>query len=72
MLTYKRICQKNNELTYEFYPDGNLKAPGVVVFYLDGTKEILKDSEDDVKGYYSGHALNGIDITKENGTVAWC
>ena len=55
-----------------FYPEGWLRE-GVVAFYSDGRREVLINSEDDVKGYYAGHALSGIlSQNKDKGTVAWC
>ena len=72
MLTFELIEQTESYKKYIFYPEGNLR-PGVVIFYSDGTKDVLVDSEDDVKRQYAGHALNGIPkLGKDSGTVAWC
>ena len=70
MLTYFLESNINGKKIYIYYPDGNMN-PGRVAFYEDGSMEIIEDSIDDVKGYYRGHALHGIDTSKESGTVAW-
>ena len=38
----------------------------------NGERKVIKDSSADVKRYYAGHALWGIPIGDEWGTVAWC
>ena len=70
MLKYRIISRENGRNLYEYRPDGNGR-PGLVAIHDDGTKEIVKDSEDDFKGIYRGMALQHIDITKDSGTVAW-
>ena len=71
MLTYRLIEQTDKKYIYEYTPEGNLR-PGRVAFYSNGEMELIYDSEDDVKGYYRGHAFNGIEVGKESGVVAWC
>lgn len=71
MLEYKRISHENGIMQYEFYPSGDLTKPGIVEFNSDGKSKLIKDSPKDVKGYFATHALNGIDTSKESGTVAW-
>lgn len=71
MLKYKRISNENGIMRYEFYPEGDITATGVVEFSSEGEPKLIKDSPKDVKGYFSTHALYGIDTSKENGTVAW-
>ena len=72
MLTFKRISEENGVLIYEFYPNGDTSVPGIVEFKKGEKPRLIQDSEIDVKMYYAIHALWGIDITKESGTVAWC
>lgn len=64
--------KENGMMRYEYYPDGDLNAPGVVEFNPNEKPKIIKDSDIDVKRYYAIHAMNNIDTTKESGTVAWC
>lgn len=71
MLKYKRISSENGRTRYEFYPSGDVSAPGIVEFKEGKTPVIIQQSEKDVKMYFATHALNGIDPTKESGTVAW-
>lgn len=71
MLTYKLIERLKNALIYEYYPENNLEAPGVVKLFDNGEAEMLQESKDDFKMIYGGHALRNIDRTKTTGTVAW-
>ena len=71
MLKYKRISEKDGVMRYEFYPDGNTAAPGVVEFEPGKDPKLIQHSVDDVKMYFAIHALNDIDTTKESGTIAW-
>ena len=71
MLTYKRIFNENGIMRYEFYPEGDVSAAGVVEFNSEGEPKLIKGSPKDVKGYFSTHALYDIDTSKESGTVAW-
>ena len=72
MLTFELLERTAEYVKYIFYPEGYLRS-GVVAFYTDGTKEVLVDSDDDVKRYYAGHALGGIlKQNKDKGTIAWC
>ena len=70
MLRYKLIEHKNGRYLYEYVPEGHLR-PGLLALHENGEREIVKDSEDDYAGIYRGQAFCGIDITKEEGTVAW-
>lgn len=69
----KFVLESNidGRLVYIFYPEGQYE-PGRVAFNPDGSMELIEDSPYDVQGYYRGHALHGIDRTREWGTVAWC
>lgn len=71
MLKFKRIKEERGFLLYEYYPEGNYDAPGIVRLYHDGNAEMIQESEDDIKMFYGSHALWGIDRSKEIGTVAW-
>lgn len=71
MLTYKKISENNGVKRYEYYPSGNTEKPGVVEYDKNGNASLIKVSEADVKMYFALHALNGIDTTKNDGTVAW-
>lgn len=72
MLTYRLVKDSSTKKIYEYYPEGNTDCPGRVVFFNDGRKEVISDSDEDFQGYYRGHALYGIDIESKSGTVAWC
>lgn len=73
MLTYVLKDIVNEIKSYYFYPEGNKNAEGIVsINTRTGDKRIDLDSPDDVKGYYAYHALCGIDLSKNNGTIAWC
>lgn len=72
LLTFEILERTAECVKYIFYPEGCLRA-GVVAFYSDVRREVLVNSEDDVKGYYAGQALSGIlSQNKDKGTVAWC
>lgn len=71
MVKYKRIFIKNGEVIFEYYPEGDMSVPGVIRFNSNGELIQIVESEKDFKKYYALHAANGIDITKESGTVAW-
>lgn len=71
MLRYRRISNENGIMRYEFYPEGDVSAAGVVEFSSEGEPKLIKNSSKDVKGYFSTHALYGIDTSNETGTVAW-
>ena len=71
MIKYKRTLNENNLMRYEYYPDGDFSAPGIVEFKQGEKPKLVKESEKDVKMYYAVHALHHIDTTKESGTVAW-
>lgn len=72
MLTFELESVIDGKYTYVYYPEDNRDAPGKVILYEDNRREIVFDSKDDFKGYYRGHALWGIPVGKEWGTVAWC
>ena len=71
MLKYKRVSSSKGTFRYEYYPEGDITKPGIVEFQEGARPKLLKESEKDVKGYYAVHALRGIDVDKESGTVAW-
>ncbi|SDJ30870.1 hypothetical protein SAMN04487760_10518 [Lachnospiraceae bacterium G41] len=70
MLEYKLKEKTEEKITFYFYPEGS-KRPGEVVFYSDGKIEITMDSPDDVKRYYAGHAVTGINKEKTSGYIIW-
>ncbi len=70
MLKYRIISRENGRNLYEYIPEGNWR-PGYVAIHDDGMREIVEDSPDDFKGIYRGQAFSGIDISKDQGTVAW-
>lgn len=72
MLKYKKISEENGIIRYEFYPEGELSAPGIVEFGNGKEPKLIQESDKDVQMYYALHALNDIDITRDSGTVAWC
>ena len=71
MLTFKLIERLKNARIYEYYPENNLNAPGVVKLFDNGEAEMIRESKDDFKMIYGGHALRHIDRTKATGTIAW-
>ena len=71
MLTYRLIDDNDGKFIYEYYPDGDENAAGVISFDKSGNPIKVVDSVADVKRYYAGHACRGISIGKENGVVAW-
>lgn len=72
MLTFELLERTEEYAKFFFWPEGR-GDEGVVIFYADGRRDVLKDSDDDVKRCYAGHALSGIlKINKDRGTVAWC
>ena len=71
MLSYKRIYNNNGMLRYEYYPNADTTSPGIVEFKNGEKPKLVQESKKDVKMYFAIHALNGIDTTKEVGTVAW-
>lgn len=70
MLDYRLKEKTTDKITFYFWPEGS-NQPGEVSFYNDGTKEVTQDSPDDVKRYYAGHALHGIDTNKQEGYLIW-
>ena len=71
MLTYILSELNGDEYIYIYYPDGNKDAPGKVGLSKGGEKRIIEESKQDFGKRYANHAMNGIDISKESGTVAW-
>ena len=71
MLTFKRIFHENGTMRYEFYPEGDVLAAGIVEFSAQGEGKIIKESLRDFHGRYAHHALYHIDTDREIGTVAW-
>lgn len=71
MLTYELLEINGDEYVYIYYPDGNEDAPGKVGISKNGSKRIIEESAQDFGKRYANHALNGIDLSKDSGTVAW-
>lgn len=71
MLTYTLLEINGDEYLYAYYPEGNKNASGKVGLSMNGNKRIIEESAQDFGKRYANHALNGIDIQKENGTIAW-
>ena len=72
MLRYVFKEMDGEWLVYYYYPEGILEAPGLVRVnrFKEGT--IVSPSVKDFGGnLYAHHAIRGIDVTKEKGTVAW-
>lgn len=72
MLTFELLEHENGRYIYAFYPNGNLEHPGIISINENGDKEILSQSDVDVKQYYAGHALFNIPVGKSSGSIAWC
>ena len=62
---------RDPDVKYEFYPEGDFFAAGIVEFSAQGERKIIKESPKDVHGRYALHALYHIDTSREIGTVAW-
>lgn len=71
MLTYILSEINGDEYVYIYYPEGKKDAPGKVGLLKNGEKRIIEESLEDLGRRYAHHALNGIDMSKESGTVAW-
>lgn len=71
MLKYKLLEKIGGELVYAYYPAGNENAPGKVAISGNGQGRVIEESEEDFGKRYAYHAIYGIDLTKEKGTVAW-
>lgn len=71
MLTYILSELNGDEYIYFYYPEGNEAAPGKVGLSKSGESRIIEESSQDFGKRYANHAMNGIDISKESGTVAW-
>lgn len=71
MLTYILSEINGDEYIYIYYPDGNKNAPGKVGLSKGGEKRIIEESAQDFGRRYARHALSGIDMSRESGTVAW-
>lgn len=71
MLIYEFLEMQGDEYIYCYYPDGDKSMPGRVGIKADGSKRIIEESKNDFGKHYAHHAMKGIDITKEKGTIAW-
>ena len=71
MLTYILSEVNGDEYIFYYYPDGNKDSPGKVGLSKNGEKRVIQESEQDFGKRYANHAMNGIDISQESGTVAW-
>lgn len=71
MLTYTLLEINGDEYIYAYYPEGNKSASGKVGLSTNGNKRIIEESTQDFGKRYANHALKGIDIQKENRTIAW-
>ena len=72
MLTYILSEINGDEYVYIYYPEGKKDVPGKVGLSKDGSNRIIEESKEDFGKRYANHALNGIDLSKKRGTVAWC
>ena len=71
MLKYKLISKTENEFIYAYYPEGNANVPGIIAISADKKGRVIAESKDDLGKRYAFHAIHGIDVTREDGTVAW-
>lgn len=71
MLTYSFLFEQNDELVFAYYPEGDISMPGKVAITSGGDGRVIEDSKADFGKRYAYHAINGIDISKKSGTVAW-
>lgn len=70
MLKYKFFEKTADGTVYEFYPEGNRRAPGKVLIAGNEGK-IIEESKADIGNRYAYHAISGIDRSNREGTVAW-
>ena len=70
MITYRLIKRLLDRVIYEYYPDGDESAPGVVEFCADGTRRVLTSSSKDFKNIFGGQALARINTSMDSGTIA--
>lgn len=71
MLVYELAEDKNGTRTYHYYPNGDRTIPGTVEFRPGTDPKLIRKSDIESKLIFGIHALNGIDPTKEKGTIAW-
>ena len=71
MLTYKFLYKDSGEYVFAYYPDGKENTPGKVAILGNKQGRVIEESAEDFGKRYAFHAISGIDITKEKGTIAW-
>ena len=71
MLRYEYLNNTDNGKVYAYYPEGKQESAGKVLIESEGVGHVLVESKNDFKKMYAFHAIRGIDIEKERGTVAW-
>lgn len=69
MLKYKLLETRDDSYLYEYYPEGNMNASGIVSVGDD--THVVKISPEDKYGYYANMALQNIVKGNGSGTVAW-
>ena len=71
MLKYKLVARNADKTIYMYYPEGDMKNPGIIAFLNDGGRETIQRAKDDDFGWYLGHAFSGIDRNEDSGMIAW-
>ena len=71
MLRYEFIRKVDKGYEYNYFPEGNKNAPGVVFIESKGKGHIIEESSEDFGERYAFHAIRGIDLSKNSGIVAW-
>ena len=78
MLRYKLLWERDNEVAYEYYPEGGLEA-GVIIYDTHSKEFVLeKPAQNDAARTYAGMMATRIrefpktNGFKQDGIVAWC
>lgn len=74
MVLYELIKEEKGIYYYNYYPDGNKKAPGCITIDKNMNRGIVKISEDDFENMYAGRvwrefSLGHSPLGKERGEL---
>ena len=74
MVKYDLQKLENGTYYYNYYPDGNMDAPGCITMDADGNRGIVKISDADVKNIYAGRvwrefALGHVPLGQQSGEL---
>lgn len=71
MLTYKYLHKEDGESVFAYFPNGHEDAPGKVAISDNRKGRVIEESKEDFGNRYAYHAIHGINLGKETGTIAW-